>query len=108
MRLYAGDAVDGVEFLTQGSSVIFGKKGGKMTETIFEPGEHIVGFFVRAGYWLDAIQLITNRRRSALVGKTGGGDPHELIPPTGYRLVGMHGHMVNWLYGIGVVYEAIQ
>lgn len=108
VRLYAGDAVDGVEFLTQGSSVIFGKKGGSMTEIIFEPGEHIVGFFVRAGYWLDAIQLITNKRRSPLVGKSGGGDPHELVPPTGYRLVGMHGHMVNWLYGIGVVYEAVD
>jgi hypothetical protein len=39
-------------------------------------GEYITGFFVRSGFWIDAIQVLTSLgRRSPLFGNPTGGDP---------------------------------
>ncbi|KAK3305525.1 putative peptidase family-domain-containing protein [Chaetomium strumarium] len=78
---YHGAAVDGLEFVYDDDSrQLFGKKGGKEGGDTFEldvrRGEYITGFFVRSGFWIDAIQVLTSLgRRSTLFGNAHGGDP---------------------------------
>ena len=39
-------------------------------------GESIAGFYVRAGFWIDGIQILTSLgRRSEMFGNSHGGDP---------------------------------
>jgi len=45
-------------------------------------GEYITGFSVRAGAWIDAIQVLTSRgRRSPLYGNVQGGSAYASILP---------------------------
>jgi hypothetical protein len=102
--VYHGSAVDGIEFVYDDESrQLFGKKGGKEGGDVFDmgmcrtppscflsekgpekmltvadirKGEYITGFFVRSGFWIDAIQVLTSLgRRSPLFGNPSGGDP---------------------------------
>lgn len=79
IKLYHGFAVDGIEFLYEdGTSQLFGKRGGKPGGTEFaldtRRGELLMGFYVRAGLWIDGIQILTSLgRRSELVGNPNGG-----------------------------------
>ncbi|KAL2194553.1 putative peptidase family-domain-containing protein [Corynascus similis CBS 632.67] len=107
--IYHGLAVDGMEFVYDDDSrQVFGKKGGKEGGDVFEMdirrGEYITGFFVRSGFWIDAIQVLTSLgRRSPLFGNPHGGDPHTLIPPRGYNICGVTGSCASWLDGFSVV-----
>lgn len=107
---YHGLAVDGMEFVYDDDSrQVFGKRGGKVGGTVFDMdirrGEHIIGFVVRAGAWIDAIQVVTSLgRRSPFFGKPHGGSTHTLIPPVGYNICGVTGTCGNWLDGFSVVY----
>ncbi|KAK3899664.1 putative peptidase family-domain-containing protein [Staphylotrichum tortipilum] len=107
--VYHGSAVDGLEFgYDDGSAQVFGKKGGKVGGDVFEldirRGEYITGFFVRAGFWIDAIQVLTSLGRSSPVfGNPYGGDPHTLIPPRGYNICGVTGSCGAWLDGFSVI-----
>ena len=39
-------------------------------------GEYITGFFVRSGFWIDAVQVLTSLgRKSAVYGNATGGSP---------------------------------
>ncbi|KAK4040996.1 putative peptidase family-domain-containing protein [Parachaetomium inaequale] len=106
---YHGLAVDGMEFVYDDDSrQLFGKKGGKAGGDVFDMdirrGEYITGFFVRSGFWIDAIQLLTSLgRRSPLFGNTHGGDSHTLIPPRGYTICGVTGSCGPWLDGFSVI-----
>ncbi len=105
---YHGFAVDGIEFVYDDDSrQLFGKKGGKEGGSTFDMGmdllyaapnvdlapmltdwvvdirrgEYITGFFVRSGFWIDAIQVLTSLgRRSPLYGNPHGGDPYAPPP----------------------------
>ncbi|KAL2128643.1 hypothetical protein VTI74DRAFT_8903 [Chaetomium olivicolor] len=107
--VYHGYAVDGLEFVyDDDSSQLFGKRGGKEGGDSFEMdirrGEYITGFFVRSGFWIDAIQVLTSLgRRSPLFGNPHGGDPHTLIPPRGYNICGVTGSCGPWLDGFSVI-----
>ncbi|AEO60225.1 hypothetical protein MYCTH_2309250 [Thermothelomyces thermophilus ATCC 42464] len=107
--VYHGLAVDGMEFVYDDDSrQVFGKKGGKAGGDVFDMdirrGEYITGFFVRSGFWIDAIQVLTSLgRRSPLFGNPHGGDPHTLIPPRGYNICGVTGSCGPWLDGFSVI-----
>jgi len=80
IKVYHGLAVDGIEFCHEdGSTQLFGSKGGKAGGDEFvldtRVGETIAGFYVRAGAWIDGIQIITTLtgRKSPLYGNASGG-----------------------------------
>ncbi|KAK4653187.1 hypothetical protein QC762_505880 [Podospora pseudocomata] len=106
---YHGLAVDGLEFVYDDDSrQLFGKRGGKEGGDTFDMdirrGEYITGFFVRSGFWVDAIQVLTSLgRRSPLFGNAHGGDAHTLIPPRGYNICGVTGSCGSWVDGFSVI-----
>ncbi|UKZ76095.1 hypothetical protein TrVFT333_003791 [Trichoderma virens FT-333] len=67
-------------------------------------GEYLSGFVVRAGFWIDGIQLLTSLgRKSAMFGKAHGGSAHTLIPPRGYSICGVAGTCGAWLDGFSIL-----
>ncbi|KAK3941195.1 putative peptidase family-domain-containing protein [Diplogelasinospora grovesii] len=106
---YHGFAVDGLEFVYDDDSrQLFGKRGGKEGGDAFDMdirrGEYITGFYVRSGFWIDAIQVLTSLgRRSPLFGNAHGGSAHTLIPPRGYNIVGVTGSCGPWVDGFSVI-----
>ncbi|KAJ8103990.1 putative peptidase family-domain-containing protein [Lipomyces tetrasporus] len=105
IRIYHGSAVDGMEFFFDSGSAMFGNRGGSPSEFKMETSETIVGLHVRIGAWIDAIQIITNLKRSAVYGNSRGGSPADLIPPLGYYMVGIHGTVEHWLTRVGIIYS---
>ncbi|KAK4497241.1 hypothetical protein PRZ48_011691 [Zasmidium cellare] len=109
IKVYAGDSLDGLEFVYEdGSTELFGKRGGKPGGSEFaldtRKGEMLLGFYVRAGWWIDGIQIMTNTgRRSEVYGKADGGSGHTLIPPRGYSIAGVYGSCGPWLDGFGLI-----
>ena len=79
VKVYAGFALDGVEFCYEdGTSQLFGQRGGKPGGDDFpldtRRGETVIGFYLRAGVWVDGIQILTsNGRRSEIFGNATGG-----------------------------------
>ena len=77
--VYHGDMVDGLEFVyADGETQLFGKRGGTPGGTEFRLdtrlGEQLFGFYVRAGQWIDGIQIWTTRnRKSEMFGNATGG-----------------------------------
>lgn len=86
--VYYGDAVDGMEFVyADGETQLFGKRGGKPGGTEFKLetrlGEQLFGFYVRAGQWIDGIQIWTTRnRKSEMFGNANGGSGYVTTPPS--------------------------
>ncbi|KAF2459570.1 zinc metallo protein-like proteinase [Lineolata rhizophorae] len=109
IKVYHGIAVDGIEFVYEDStSQLFGKKGGKPGGSEFlldtRKGEILMGFYVRAGLWIDGLQVLTSLgRRSEVFGKAGGGSGHTLIPPRGYRIAGLSGSCGAWMDGLALI-----
>ncbi|KAK7992220.1 hypothetical protein PG996_012767 [Apiospora saccharicola] len=106
---YHGFAVDGMEFFyDDDTSQLFGKRGGKPGGDIFKMdtfrGEYITGFFVRSGFWIDGIQVLTSLgRKSPIYGNPHGGEPHTLLPPRGYTVCGVSGSCGDWVDGFSVI-----
>ena len=79
VRVYHGLCVDGLEFVYEnGSTQLFGHRSGKPGGSEFvldtRRGEVVVGFHVRAGLWIDGIQILTSLgRRSEFYGNMTGG-----------------------------------
>lgn len=79
IRIYSGNSLDGLEFFYEGGeSEVFGKRGGKPGGDDFamdtRRGEVVVGFYLRAGAWIDGIQVLTSTgRRSEIFGNATGG-----------------------------------
>ncbi|KAI5466487.1 putative peptidase family-domain-containing protein [Mariannaea sp. PMI_226] len=108
---YHGSAVDGLEFVYDDDSTqLFGKRGGGNKDgDVFEfdirRGEYISGFCVRAGFWIDGIQILTSLgRKSPMFGNAHGGEAHTLIPPRGYTICGVSGSCGPWLDGFSVLF----
>ncbi|KAK1753485.1 putative peptidase family-domain-containing protein [Echria macrotheca] len=106
---YHGFAFDGMEFVYDDDSrQLFGKRGGKAGGDTFDMdirrGEYITGFNVRAGVWIDAVQVLTSLgRRSPMYGNVHGGSAHTLIPPRGYNICGVTGSCGAWVDGFSVI-----
>jgi hypothetical protein len=94
VRIYSGLALDGIEFCYEdGKTQLFGKRGGKpggdefflgmsdpsrssnlLTWSDTRRGETILGFYLRAGAWIDGIGILTSTgRRSGVFGNPTGG-----------------------------------
>ena len=98
IKVYHGFALDGLEFLYEDStSQLFGKRGGQPggSEFMFgtlkahsgafvirgtyhfsdtRRGEILLGFYLRAGLWIDGIEILTSLgRRSGVFGNVNGG-----------------------------------
>ena len=79
MKVYHGFAVDGIEFIYEDSTTqLFGKRGGSPggSEFTFDTrkSEMLLGFYVRAGLWIDGIQILTTLgRKSEIFGNANGG-----------------------------------
>ncbi|EOD45045.1 putative zinc metalloproteinase protein [Neofusicoccum parvum UCRNP2] len=100
---------DGIEFFyDDDTSQLFGKRGGQPGGSEFkldtQKGEILMGFYLRAGLWIDGIQILTNRnRKSEIYGNPTGGSGHTLIPPRGYGIAGISGSCGQWLDGFALV-----
>ncbi|RCI11429.1 hypothetical protein L249_7521 [Ophiocordyceps polyrhachis-furcata BCC 54312] len=108
--IYHGSALDGVEFVYDDDSTqLFGKKGGKKGGDVVEfgnrrRGEYLSGFIVRAGLWVDGLQVMTSLgRKSAMFGNAHGGSAHTLIPPRGYAICGVSGSCGSWVDGFSLL-----
>ena len=77
--IYHGQAVDGLEFVYDNSSTqLFGKRGAPGSGSEFaldvRRGELLTGFFIRAGFWIDGVEILTSLgRRSGVYGNMKGG-----------------------------------
>ncbi|KAL0939448.1 zinc metalloproteinase [Colletotrichum truncatum] len=106
---YHAKVVNGIEFVYDDDSVqLFGKRGdgegGDAFDFDIRRGEYISGFFVRSGYWIDAIQVLTSLgRRSPIFGNAHGGSAHTLIPPRGYTICGVAGSCGAWVDGFSLL-----
>lgn len=131
IRVYHGFAVDGVEFIYEDTTTqLFGKRSGKEGGTEFaldtRRGETLMGFHLRAGLWIDGLQILTSLgRRSDIFGNPIGGsgyvqakyfyfgknykkltdvaNRHTLIPPRGYTVAGISGSCAQWLDGFSLI-----
>jgi hypothetical protein len=87
IKVYHGDCVDGLEFSYEdGVSELFGKRGGQAGGSEFaldtRKGEMVLGFYVRAGLWIDGLQIITTTgRKSEIYGKANGGSGYVFHRP---------------------------
>lgn len=77
VRVFAGGSVDGVEFIYEdGSTQLFGKRGGSANDFPLDVrrGEYLMGFGLRAGAWIDGLQVLTTMgRKSEWYGNAHGG-----------------------------------
>jgi hypothetical protein len=79
IKVYHGSALDGIEFCYEDmTSQLFGKRGGKLGGDEFvldvRRGEILLGFYVRAGLWIDGIEILTSHgRKSGVYGNPTGG-----------------------------------
>ncbi|KAI9685440.1 MAG: hypothetical protein M1822_004571 [Bathelium mastoideum] len=109
VRVYSGFCLDGVEFVYEDSTTqLFGKRGGKPGGSEFaldtRRGEILMGFYVRAGVWIDGLQILTSLgRKSEIFGNATGGSGHTLIPPRGYSIAGIYGTCGQWVDGFGMI-----
>ncbi|KAF2001012.1 hypothetical protein P154DRAFT_522011 [Amniculicola lignicola CBS 123094] len=109
IKVYHGFAVDGIEFIYEDTtSQLFGKRSGKPGGSEFvldtRKGELLMGFALRAGLWIDGLQILTTLgRKSEWFGNAHGGSGHTLIPPRGYTIGGISGSCAQWLDGFSVI-----
>ncbi|KAK5038807.1 hypothetical protein LTR13_003838 [Exophiala sideris] len=109
VKVYSGYALDGIEFCYEdGHSQLFGKRGGKAGGDEFfldtRRGETILGFYLRAGFWVDGISILTSiGRRSGVYGNPTGGSGHTLMAPRGYSLAGIAGTCGPWIDGFQII-----
>ena len=77
IKVYHGLALDGLEFIYEdATSQLFGKRGGSASVFALDTrkGELLFGFALRAGLWIDGIQILTNLgRKSDWYGNPTGG-----------------------------------
>ncbi|KAK5105652.1 hypothetical protein LTR62_002629 [Meristemomyces frigidus] len=85
IRIYSGQSLDGMEFFYEdGRAELFGKRGGKRGGDEFvldtRRGEMLLGFYLRAGAWVDGVEVLTSTgRRSGVFGNATGGSGY--VPP---------------------------
>lgn len=109
IRVYHGFALDGIEFFYEDTTTqLFGKRGGKPGGSEFaldtRRGESLIGFALRAGLWIDGLQILTSLgRKSEWFGNPNGGSGHTLIPPRGYTIGGISGSCAQWVDGFSLI-----
>ena len=83
IKVYHGSAMDGLEFVYEDTDTqLFGKRGGSMSEFALDTrkGELLLGFSLRAGLWIDGLQILTSLgRKSEWYGNPNGGSGYVWI-----------------------------
>lgn len=110
-RTYAGKVSSifkgAKDVMTSGPSVLFGKETANYSDLRLESNEYITGFNVRAGAWIDAIQVITSKGRlSEMFGSKSGGSLGTLTPPPNKKVLAIYGNVSSWVDAVGIVFEA--
>ncbi|OJJ00486.1 hypothetical protein ASPVEDRAFT_51663 [Aspergillus versicolor CBS 583.65] len=107
VRIYHDGKVHGLEFMYEdATSQLFGKQEGKSDDFVLDTrrGEILLGFYVRAGHWIDAIEVLTSLgRKSGVFGNATGGSGYNLIPPLGYKVAGLSGSCGDWIDGFSLI-----
>ncbi|KAL6233962.1 hypothetical protein BDW75DRAFT_213551 [Aspergillus navahoensis] len=107
IRIYHNDKLHGIEFLYEdATSQLFGNRDGKSDDFVLDTrrGEILLGFYVRAGHWIDAVEILTSLgRKSGLFGNASGGSGYNLIPPLGYKIAGLTGSCGAWIDGLSLI-----
>jgi hypothetical protein len=107
IRIYHNDKLHGIEFLYEdATSQLFGNRDGMFDDFVLDTrrGEILLGFYVRAGHWIDAIEILTSLgRKSGLFGNASGGSGYNLIPPLGYKIAGLTGSCGAWIDGLSLI-----
>jgi hypothetical protein len=105
VKVYHGFAMDGIEFFFDDmTSQLFGKRGGSGSDFPIDTrrGELILGFYLRAGLWIDGLQIITNLgRRSEIYGNPTGGSGCvllSLLEMISTDLKQIHSHSTSRIY----------
>lgn len=111
-RTYIGKITNAINSMKiqepDGPSILFGKQTNNYSDVVMESGEYLVGFNIRAGAWIDALQVVTSKNRvSEYFGNKNGGGQHQLIPPAGQYVLGLHGRVGQWVDALGIVYGAL-
>ncbi|KAJ1029553.1 hypothetical protein NDA13_002799 [Ustilago tritici] len=106
VKIYSGAYVDGLvfDYGPTGGQAQFGPcEGGECFRFELKPGEGIQRIKVRAGWWLDACEIVlTTGRSSGMRGNTTGGSLRVLEPPgQDGRIVGLYGTSGDWMNSIG-------
>jgi hypothetical protein len=82
IKVYHGLAMDGLEFIYEdATSQLFGKRGGSSSTFDLDTrkGELLLGFSLRAGLWIDGLQILTSLgRKSEWYGNADGGSGYVL------------------------------
>jgi Jacalin-like lectin domain len=104
-------ALYAIEFhYADGTTLVFGAPHPRSRGTDIpidtDGGELIRGFSVRAGEWIDAIKVITNKKESTWLGHIGNTRTFQLTPPQGYEIIGIYGRMGRCCDGFGVLYRS--
>ncbi|CAG8700452.1 12279_t:CDS:2, partial [Acaulospora morrowiae] len=87
----SGNWVDSIKLFWSDDTVsTFGSGGSNEYILALDKDEKILGFNVRSGWWLDALEIKTNKKNSGLIGGSGG-DFRHLQVPKGHELVGIFG-----------------
>ncbi|KAL4885141.1 putative peptidase family-domain-containing protein [Aspergillus karnatakaensis] len=107
IRIYHDAKVHGLEFFYEdATSQLFGKQDGKSDDFVLDTrrGEILLGFYVRAGHSIDAIEVLTSLgRKSGVFGNANGGSGYNLIPPLGYKVAGISGSCGAWVDGLSLI-----
>ncbi|KAL2866967.1 zinc metalloproteinase family protein [Aspergillus lucknowensis] len=107
IKVYHDAKLHGLEFLYEdATSQLFGRREGKTDDFVLDTrrGEILLGFYVRAGHWIDAIEVLTSLgRKSGIFGNAGGGLGYNLIPPLGYKVAGVSGSCGAWVDGFSLI-----
>lgn len=105
VTVHFADAVTGIECVDYYNRVfMIGEQSKSCSDYDIYRRELLTGFFVQYSNSINSVQIITNIRRSPLLGVTGGTSRHELTPPRGYELVGLHGNFEGALTSMGITY----
>ncbi|KAL3493794.1 putative peptidase family-domain-containing protein [Aspergillus germanicus] len=107
IKVYHDAKLYGLEFFYEdATSQLFGKREGKPEDFVLDTrrGEILLGFYVRAGHWIDAIEILTSLgRKSGVFGDATGGSGYNLIPPLGYKVAGVSGSCGAWVDGLSLI-----
>ncbi|GMM35935.1 putative metalloendopeptidase [Saccharomycopsis crataegensis] len=106
IRVFHGGALDGIEFVhpESRSSTLFGKRTNGYSDVPIDADESVVSFNVRCGAWVDAVQVVTNKKVTPWYGNANGGHGAVIQCPTGYQLVALKGTVGGWVNSIQGIY----
>lgn len=94
-----------VFFFSDKTTKTIGVQKGSKREIEFAPDERVARLIVRAGAWMDGIEVETTRGRTSRWCGGNGGSIRILESPKGYELIGIYGTAKDWMDSVGIMYR---